>query len=170
MINGSSQHRMNVVVMSIGPGSRRTSVRVMTEQQQTKKASGMHLWVYKLIAIVSLILAIIGAVLPGLPTTEFVILCAWASAKGSPTIHRFLMSKPFFRNMIENWQNGKVISRKNKILSAVSMSVCLLILLLHKVAWIWVAVSTIGMLIGSYYIWRRPEKVPDSQALSKDEL
>ncbi|MDW6092171.1 YbaN family protein [Vibrio rhizosphaerae] len=141
----------------------------MTTEQQQQKTSGIHLWVYKLIAVISLILAIIGAILPGLPTTEFVILCAWASAKGSPTIHRFLMSKPFFRNMIENWQNGKVISRKNKILSALSMSVCLLILLLHKVAFVWVAVSTMGMLIGSFYIWRRPEKVPEAPDLSQDE-
>ncbi|MDW6003273.1 YbaN family protein [Vibrio mangrovi] len=132
--------------------------------KQKSKNSPINLWVYKLIAVVSLILAIIGVILPGLPTTEFVILCAWASAKGSPTIYRFIMSKAFFRNMVENWQNGKVISRKNKILSSLSMLVCLLILLLHKVAWIWVVVSTIGMLIGSYFIWGRPERLPHKES------
>ena len=113
---------------------------------------------YKVIAIVSLALAFAGILLPGLPATEFVILCAWASAKGSPTIHRFLMSKPFFRDMVENWQNGKVISRKNKILSAISMLICFVILIAHPVP-IWVIVTaTSGMLIGSYFIWRRPEQ------------
>ncbi|MFC3024221.1 YbaN family protein [Vibrio zhugei] len=119
----------------------------------------MRLWVYKVIAVVSLLLAFAGVLLPGLPATEFVILSAWASAKGSPTIYRFLMSRPFFRDMITNWQNGKIISRRNKWLSTVSISVCFAILMLHK-APLWIVWSaSLGMLIALVIIWRRPESL-----------
>ncbi|WPC74066.1 YbaN family protein [Vibrio porteresiae] len=126
----------------------------------------MKLWVYKCIAVLSLLLAFAGVLLPGLPATEFVILSAWAAAKGSPTIYRFIMSRPYFRDMIENWQNGRVISRKNKIISAISMSICFLILWVHHVA-LWVMiVATAGMLIATVIIWRRPEIRPSASPSS----
>ena len=120
----------------------------------------MKLWMYKCIAVLSLMMAFAGVLLPGLPATEFVILSAWAAAKGSPTIYRFIMSRPYFRDMIENWQNGRVITRKNKVISTISISVCFLILWVHQVA-LWVlVVATFGMLIALVIIWRRPEVRP----------
>lgn len=120
----------------------------------------MKLWMYKCIAVLSLMMAFAGVLLPGLPATEFVILSAWAAAKGSPTIYRFIMSRPYFRDMIENWQNGRVITRKNKVISTISISVCFLILWVHHVA-LWVlVVATFGMLIALVIIWRRPEVRP----------
>ena len=123
----------------------------------------MRLWMYKIIAVVSLLLAFAGVLLPGLPATEFVILSAWASAKGSPTIYRFLMSKPFFRDMIFNWQNGKIISRRNKWLSTLSISVCFGILMIHNTP-LWIVLSASGgMLIALCVIWRRPESIEQVQ-------
>ncbi|MGO1296575.1 MAG: YbaN family protein [Vibrio sp.] len=119
----------------------------------------MRLWMYKVIAVVSLLLAFAGVLLPGLPATEFVILSAWASAKGSPTIYRFLMSRAFFRDMITNWQNGKIISRRNKWLSTVSISVCFAILMLHNTPMWIILTASAGMLIALVVIWRRPESI-----------
>lgn len=120
----------------------------------------MKLWMYKCIAVLSLMMAFAGVLLPGLPATEFVILSAWAAAKGSPTIYRFIMSRPYFREMIENWQNGRVITRKNKVISTISISVCFLILWVHHVAFWVLFVATAGMLIALVIIWRRPEVPP----------
>ncbi|MEI8631578.1 YbaN family protein [Vibrio sp. PP-XX7] len=94
----------------------------------------MKRWMYKLIALVSLGMAVLGILLPGLPATEFIVLAAWAAAKGSPRIYAWIMSWSYCRNIIENWQNGKVISRKNKIHSAISMFACLVILLVADVS------------------------------------
>jgi uncharacterized membrane protein YbaN (DUF454 family) len=120
----------------------------------------MKRWMYKLIAFVSLGMAILGIILPGLPATEFIVLAAWAAAKGSPTVHRWIMSWPYFRNVVENWQNGKVISRRNKIHSALSMTVCFIILLVTGVPYTIVVFAVVGMGIGSYFIWKRPETQP----------
>ena len=41
---------------------------------------------YALLAYTSLGVGMIGLVVPGLPTTEFVLLAAWAAAKSSPRL------------------------------------------------------------------------------------
>lgn len=69
--------------------------RTMKKQAVTAESRGSmsmphrcKLYFFQLLAVVSLVLAFIGVFVPGLPTTEFVLLCAWSSAKGSPRIHR----------------------------------------------------------------------------------
>lgn len=131
-----------------------------TTIEVTHKRSVWSLWLYKLLAMASLAMAVVGILLPGLPATEFVILAAWAAAKGSPTIHHWIMSVPYFRRMIDNWQNGRVISRRNKIHSALSMAGCLTVLVAMEVAGIWLLVALGGMSIGAFFIWRRPESRP----------
>ena len=118
----------------------------------------MKRWMYKVIAVISLMLAVAGILLPGLPATEFILLAAWASAKGSPTIHAWIMSNQFCRQAIENWQNGRAISRKNKKLSAVSMGCCLALLLILQVHYAWVLLAVVGMGIGCYFIWSAPDE------------
>lgn len=127
---------------------------------QVNKRSALSMWLYKLLALASLAMAVLGILLPGLPATEFVILAAWAAAKGSPTIHHWIMSVPYFRRIIDNWQHGGVIARRNKVQSALSMLACFTLLLVMKVAYLWLAVAAIGMGIGAFFIWRRPETRP----------
>ncbi|MCE0495905.1 YbaN family protein [Vibrio salinus] len=117
----------------------------------------MKRWIYKLIAVISLGMAVLGIILPGLPATEFILLAAWAAAKGSPRIHSWIMSWSYCREIVENWQNGKVVSRKNKIHSALSMTACFVILLIAGVPQTFVIIALLGMLVGSYFIWIRPE-------------
>ncbi len=127
-------------------------------QNNTKKdITRTRRWIYKLIAVVCLAMTIVGIIVPGLPASEFLILAAWAAAKGSPTIYRKIMSVRYFRSMIENWQNGGIISRSNKIYSAISMSCGLVILIVTGMPATVVIAAATGMGIGSIFIWRRPE-------------
>lgn len=127
---------------------------------EVNKRSALSMWLYKLLALASLAMAVLGILLPGLPATEFVILAAWAAAKGSPTIHQWIMSVPYFRRIIDNWQHGGVISRRNKVHSALSMLACFTLLVVMEVAYLWLAVAALGMGIGAFFIWRRPETRP----------
>ena len=49
-------------------------------------ARGLRRVAYLLLAYASLGLAILGVFLPGLPSTEFVLLAAWAAARSSPRL------------------------------------------------------------------------------------
>lgn len=58
---------------------------------------------------VALILGIIGAFLPVLPTTPFAILAAYCFSKSSPRLHRWILSLPVLGPNVEEWEKHKVI-------------------------------------------------------------
>ena len=72
---------------------------------------------YLLILLGSLfvVLGIIGAVLPILPTTPFLLLALACFAKSSPFFHQILLNNRWFGSALQQWEKDKSISRKSKI-------------------------------------------------------
>ena len=48
-------------------------------------------------------LGLLGVVLPGLPTTPFVLLAAACFAKASPRLHRRIVGNPLLGPMVRDW-------------------------------------------------------------------
>lgn len=65
----------------------------------------------------SLILGFIGIFLPLLPTIPFLLLAAACYFRGSEGMHKWLISNKWLGNYIKNYQEGKGIQPKAKILS-----------------------------------------------------
>ncbi|MCP5036637.1 MAG: DUF454 domain-containing protein [Rhodobacteraceae bacterium] len=65
-------------------------------------------------------LGLIGVVLPGLPTTPFMLVAAFAFSKGSPRLRAWLVDHRLFGPPIRDWENRGAISRRAKV-TAVSM-------------------------------------------------
>jgi hypothetical protein len=64
--------------------------------------------------VVSLLLGLVGAVLPLLPTTPFLLLAAFGFARSSPRLHGWLMAHRQFGPMIRNWEQYGAIDRRSK--------------------------------------------------------
>jgi uncharacterized membrane protein YbaN (DUF454 family) len=83
----------------------------------------MTRWVALVLAIFFLALAIVGVVLPGVPTVPFLLLAAWFAARGSERLHRWLLTHPRFGKMLGDWQAQGAVSRKSKVVAVLMMAI-----------------------------------------------
>lgn len=113
-------------------------------------------WLLSSLAYVSLAIALIALFVPGLPTTEFVLLSAWAATKSSPRLSAWLENHRLFGPSLRNWRNGGVIARRAKINATLGMLLCgglMLGLMSHH--WTMYC-ALVGMALGNLWIWSRP--------------
>lgn len=114
---------------------------------------------YLVLAWVALALGVIGIVVPGLPTTPFVLLAAWAAARGSLRLHAWLRAHRVFGPMIRDWQASGAVSRRAKWAATVTMAVCAVVMFATAPK-VWMASTGSGiMLVVAIWLWRRPEPV-----------
>ena len=97
--------------------------------RQTQSTSKIAQLLFGLLAYVSLGIGLIAIVVPGLPTTEFILLAAWAATKSSPRLSAWLENHRLFGPILFNWRNGKIIARRAKISATVSMLLCAILML-----------------------------------------
>ena len=135
--------------------------------RQTQSTSKIAQLLFGLLAYVSLGIGLIAIVVPGLPTTEFILLAAWAATKSSPRLSAWLENHRLFGPILFNWRNGKIIARRAKVSATVSMLLCaVLMLVMLDHGWP-VYLAIVGMGLGNLWIWSRPERlaVPAQQRL-----
>lgn len=79
-------------------------------------------WPYAVLAYLFVGLALIGVVLPGLPTFPFLLLAAWAASRGSERLHDWLYGHPRFGPSLVRWREERSISTRAKA-SAIALLV-----------------------------------------------
>lgn len=108
------------------------------------------------LAVVSLGLAFVGVVTPGLPTTEFVLLATWAAARSSPRLHAWIVNHRLFGPLLAHWQAGK-LPRRAKWAATASMTLAGVIAALtipHRLSVLLIIGSMSCVLV---WLWFRPE-------------
>ena len=114
-------------------------------------------WAWWLLAYTALGLGLVGIVVPGLPTVPFVLLSAYAAARGSQRLHRWLLSHRQFGPMIRDWQRHGAVSRRAKWFAVLTMAGCAVVMFLTAPQ-LWMAMlgSAIMLVVGTW-LWHRPE-------------
>lgn len=120
---------------------------------------GRVLWLG--LASVCLVLGIVGIVVPGLPTTPFILLAAFAAARGSVALHGWLRAHPRFGPLVDDWERAGAVSRKAKRAASIAMLACGAILFLVSPRWWMAAVGCGFMAVVATWLWLRPEPQPD---------
>ena len=115
-----------------------------------------------MLAYVSLGLGIVGAFLPVLPTTVFVLIAAWAAARGSDRLHHWLHAHPRFGPAISDWETHRAVSRRAKWMATGMMLVSSVVLVAvmawsdgHR--WWMIALPIACMVVVGAWLWCRPE-------------
>jgi uncharacterized membrane protein YbaN (DUF454 family) len=115
----------------------------------------LSLW--RTVACITLLLGVIGVVVPGLPTVPFLLLSAWSAGKGWPRLELWLLAHPSFGPPLKRWREQGAVPRKAKYLAIVMMSLSVLVLLLSA-APLWLKLVLPVFLCGvAIWLWRRPE-------------
>lgn len=88
----------------------------------------MQLW-YCVIGILLVALALIGAFLPLLPTTPFLILAAMCFTRGSDRLYRWLVNHKILGPYLNDWEKYRIVPIRAKLLavSMISFSAALII-------------------------------------------
>ena len=92
----------------------------------------MRIVILNVIGIFFVGLAVLGVVLPLLPTTPFLLVAAACFAKSSPRFYQKLLDNRIFGPLIINWRESRTIPKKAKIIALLSIvlaaaySVCFL--------------------------------------------
>lgn len=74
------------------------------------------------VGVLSFALGFIGAFLPVLPTTPFILLAAYCFSKSSERLHQYLLNSSLFGQVIRDWESGRVIRLRPKIMATAMMS------------------------------------------------
>lgn len=114
-------------------------------------------WAWWLLAYASLGLGLVGILVPGLPTVPFVLLSAYAAARGSERLHRRLLAHRHFGPVIRDWQLQGAVSRRAKSLATTMMAACAIVMFLAAPR-AWMAATGTGLMaLVAAWLWRRPE-------------
>ncbi|OHX18466.1 TonB family protein [Chromobacterium sphagni] len=122
-------------------------------------------WLYLLGGCAMVGLGVIGALLPVMPTTIFLILALACFSKSSPRLEQRLLDHPRFGPGLRRWREQRIVPVRAKCFAALGMAVGFIALLLarppHWVPWL-VAVIELSVLL---YLLGRPSRLPGEPAL-----
>jgi uncharacterized protein len=77
--------------------------------------------IYNVAGAIAVLLGILGIFLPLLPTTPFLLLASWCFARGSDRLHGWLLSHRVFGAYLRNFEAGRGIPLKAKIVATVML-------------------------------------------------
>ncbi|MEM8786866.1 MAG: YbaN family protein [Pseudomonadota bacterium] len=118
--------------------------------------------------LVALGMGAVGAVLPLLPTTPFVILAAFCLAHGSPPLARLLERHRVFGPIIADWRAHRAIARRHKLIAHLMMAAALVASATAGVLGTTLTLQATCLLFASAYVLSRPGTGKDPQEPDED--
>jgi len=111
-----------------------------------------------LFGLMCVALGIIGAVLPILPTTPFLILALACFAKSSPRFHQQLLNNRWFGADLQQWEQSRTINRRSKVkaMLLIVLTFAVSIGVLHGRLPLQLGLLTLGCIL-LIFMWRLKE-------------
>jgi uncharacterized protein len=118
----------------------------------------------------SLVLGIIGIVLPVLPTTPFVILAAWCFARSNPALAEWLYEHPRFGTLLTTWRDQRAIPPRAKIYALLTLALSYAITVwLTRIPYVPFILAAVMGSVALYIVTRpSPQEMAEDQEASRD--
>lgn len=117
---------------------------------------------WKVLGFLSLGMAYVGVITPGIPYSIFVVSAAYCFAKGSPKMHAWLYNHKLFGPFLTNWNTKRVFPTQMKYFMLVMMSTSLIIMI-FTVPVRGVIYTGIFMAFVAVWAWRWPGSVEEHE-------
>lgn len=118
-------------------------------------------WLYMGVGWLCFGIGAVGVVVPGLPTTPFMLLALGAFARGSPRLERWLLAHRRFGPALVAWRAHRVVPRRARYLAWGSSAASLIYLIGWSHAPTWsLPVIAAAMAYGAWYVARCPSELP----------
>jgi len=121
----------------------------------------MKQFLWKVLGFISLGMAYLGVITPGLPYSIFVVFAAYCFAKGSPKMHAWLYNHKLFGPFLTNWNEKRVFPHKMKFFMLAMMTTSLVIMFVTGVKTIGVVSTAVFMALVAVWAWRFPGSVEE---------
>ena len=105
--------------------------------------------------------AIVGVILPGIPTTPFLLLASWCFSRSSRRFEAALKRSPILGPFLDSWQRHRAVTRRTKLVACLSIVVMTSVtVFVVSVAAAVKVVTVVGALCGITLILRLPSMTP----------
>ncbi|PLS22769.1 YbaN family protein [Neptunicoccus cionae] len=112
--------------------------------------------IWFIFGVLSVLAALIGAVLPLLPTVPFLLLAAFCFARSSQRAHDWLTQHPRFGPPIRDWNEKGAIRKPAKIAATVCIAASPILTYFLNVP-LWAYITQLAVLCCvMLFIWTRP--------------
>lgn len=113
------------------------------------------------LGFLSLGMAYVGVITPGIPYSPFVVFAAYCFSKGSERMHRWIYNHKIFGPFLTNWNEKRVFPQKMKYFMLAMMATSLCIMFFTGVKPIGIISTAIFMGFVAVWAWRYPSSVAD---------
>jgi uncharacterized membrane protein YbaN (DUF454 family) len=117
-------------------------------------------FLWKVLGFLSLGMAYVGLITPGIPYSIFVVFAAYCFAKGSPVMHAWLYNHKLFGPFLTNWNTKRVFPTKMKFFMLAMMTTSLIIMS-FTVPVKGVVYTGMFMFLVAVWAWRFPGSVEE---------
>ena len=159
-----------VVCQSSSPAPDWTALRALADPtarqvpgnaSQPLPSTGPRRWLFLALGFVFTGLGSIGVILPGIPTTPFLLLASYCFVRSSPRLHQRLLDSKTFGPLLRDWHRHRGLKRRVKRAAIAACAITItLSVALGGLPW---PGRVVVALAGAYGIWfvSRLPVVPD---------
>jgi uncharacterized membrane protein YbaN (DUF454 family) len=118
-------------------------------------------WVWFTLGWIAVGIGGIGIVVPGLPTTGFMVFAAWCFSKSSPRFEQWILELPGVGPLVRDYRAGLGMPRRAKVTALIMITVAVTISAVVVDLWVIRAIIIVAGLIGLYWVGYRVATRPD---------
>ena len=131
-------------------------------------ATGPARLLYLALGASSLVMTVVGLIVPGIPTVPFLLLSSYGFARSSPRVNRWLRQTQFLGPILTEWEHHGGVSRRSKK-KLIGLTVVIIV-----IAVIFAPLSPIGLILilvmaslSAYGVYRLPSSPEEPEVAER---